>query len=441
VLHFFDAGTSNTRTVYSNYGLSTALGVTVTCDSGGFPTSDGNSKVEVYTGTSPYKVTLKNSAGTTQWSLDNVVGALDTAPFAAAAFAKLDTDCSADTANTTLTTDDLGTTRNGNPTGGTFTYTLPSAITATNGRGVTVRHVGTANYLIIATVSAQTIDGQSTLELHRKYDSVTLVSDGANWHVLNDAARGYADGQCILTLSGGSLLLSPCDGNQLRAPDYPMFIQAAGASLAVSGLSTSTLYYIYAYAVVGGVAIEASATAYTTDSFTGLRIKTGDRTRRLVGMAYITSGGAFADSLTQRFVRSYFNDPGVTLNNAFIANRSKSNGTFVEIDSEIRIEWINWTGELVRLWSNGTISMGGSAGAFAVTSLAIDDTTAEDTRQQFTVATSASTGSYSCGVELASLTEGHHFATLIGHTDGNSGSWIGSASAGTRCALKASMRR
>jgi hypothetical protein len=212
VLHFFDAGTSNTRTVYSNYGLSTSLGTTVTCDSGGFPTSDGNTKVEVYTGTSAYKVTLKNSSATTQWTLDNIVGALDTSTFAAAAFAAPDTDCASDTTDTTLTTGMLGTVRNGNPTGGSFTYTLPSAITATNGRGYTIRHVGTANSIVITAAVGQTIDGTLTKTISGQYESVSLVSDGANWHIEQDANRtvfgGTVTPEGYLTLTSGTPIIT-----------------------------------------------------------------------------------------------------------------------------------------------------------------------------------------------------------------------------------------
>jgi hypothetical protein len=290
VLHFFDAGTSNTRTVYSNYGLSTALGTTVTCDSGGFPTSDGNTKVEIYTGTSAYKVTLKNSAGTTLWTLDNVVGALDTTPFAAATFAKPDTDCSADTANTTLTADDLGTVRNGNPTGGTFTYTLPSAITATNGRGFTFRHVGTANSIIIATVSAQTIDGATSKTLSGQYESLTIVSDGANWHVVQDANRQIVGGtltpQGFLTLTSGTPIITadvlagtavyytPYTGNLIPLYDGTRFVNYEFAELTLTLASQhaiNTIYDVFAWLEAGVVTIGTGPAWSTITAGSGAR--------------------------------------------------------------------------------------------------------------------------------------------------------------------------
>src|SRR5688572_20608476 len=83
VLRFYAAGTSNTRTVYSDLGLSSSLGVTVTTNSAGRPAASGGAGAEVivYTGTTPYKVTAETSAGVALWSFDNVVGALDTSSF------------------------------------------------------------------------------------------------------------------------------------------------------------------------------------------------------------------------------------------------------------------------------------------------------------------------------------------------------------------------
>jgi hypothetical protein len=148
VLHFFDAGTSNTRTVYSNYGLSTALGTTVTCDSGGFPTSDGNTKVEIYTGNTPYKVVLKNSSGTTQWTLDNIIGALDTSSFLTDSDIAPSFPITNSSANQSLVVGDSGKYLNLNCSGGDITVTFDDAATLTNGWNITIRHDGTANQLL-----------------------------------------------------------------------------------------------------------------------------------------------------------------------------------------------------------------------------------------------------------------------------------------------------
>jgi hypothetical protein len=290
VIHFFDAGTSNTRTVYSDRSLSAALGTTVTCDSGGFPTSDGNTKVEVYTGTGAYKVTLKNSSGTTIWTLDGIVGALDTTPFAAATFAKVDEDFDTDTENTVLTTADLGTVKNGNPTGGDFTYTLLDASDATNGRGLTIRHVGTAGKLTLAAAVGQTIDGKASIELRGRYESVTLASDGTNWHTKSDANRSIVGGtitpEGYLTLTSLTPIIAsdvtaatavyytPFTGNLVPLYDGTRFVNYEFDELTLTLASQhaiNTIYDVFAWLESGVVTIGTGPAWATITAGSGAR--------------------------------------------------------------------------------------------------------------------------------------------------------------------------
>src|SRR5512145_1213639 len=82
-LKFFDSGTTTPKPVYSDQDLATSLGAEVTCDSGGYPTSDGSTKIGVYTGVSDYKVRITTSADVTLVELDEQKGALDTSGFGA----------------------------------------------------------------------------------------------------------------------------------------------------------------------------------------------------------------------------------------------------------------------------------------------------------------------------------------------------------------------
>jgi hypothetical protein len=148
VLHFFDAGTSNTRTVYSNYGLSSALGVTVTCDGGGFPTSDGSAKVEVYTGNTPYKVILKDNAANTIWTIDNIIGALDTSDFLTDDDVAPDFPITNTSSAVAPVAGDKGKFWNINCSGGDVTVTFPAATTLGNGWNAKFRHDGTANQVL-----------------------------------------------------------------------------------------------------------------------------------------------------------------------------------------------------------------------------------------------------------------------------------------------------
>jgi hypothetical protein len=188
VLHFFDAGTSNTRTVYSNYGLSTSLGTTVTCDSGGFPTSDGNTKVEIYTGSTPYKVVLKNSAGTTIWTLDNIKAALDTSTF----LTDSDIAPSFPITNTSspqaLVAADTGKFYNVNCSGGDVAITFDDSATLGNGWNVKVRHDGTANQVTFTADGSELFKigshaGVSVFAASLRGQTYTIVCDGTGFKV------------------------------------------------------------------------------------------------------------------------------------------------------------------------------------------------------------------------------------------------------------------
>ncbi|MFA5952253.1 MAG: hypothetical protein WC807_18450 [Hyphomicrobium sp.] len=75
-IEFFLAGGDTGGPSYSDGGLLNVLPNPVICDSGGFPTSDGNAKVMVWRGTADYRVRLRRSDDTTVWDFDNQKGAL-----------------------------------------------------------------------------------------------------------------------------------------------------------------------------------------------------------------------------------------------------------------------------------------------------------------------------------------------------------------------------
>ena len=75
VIEFYAAGTTTPKTVYSDADLSVAIGTSVTCDSGGYPSSGGN-RVLVYVNENAYKIVGKDSSGNTLWEHDEVLGAI-----------------------------------------------------------------------------------------------------------------------------------------------------------------------------------------------------------------------------------------------------------------------------------------------------------------------------------------------------------------------------
>ena len=56
-----------------------------------------------------------------------------------------------------------------------------------SGKSITIKKIDSSNNNVtIASVSPQTIDGQSSIIINQQYSSVSLMSDGSNWHVTKE---------------------------------------------------------------------------------------------------------------------------------------------------------------------------------------------------------------------------------------------------------------
>lgn len=72
----------------------------------------------------------------------------------------------------------------GDATSAAFTVTLPTAV-GFNGRRFTIKKKdSTANAVTVGTTSSQTIDGATTYALSTQYQTITVVSDNANWLII-----------------------------------------------------------------------------------------------------------------------------------------------------------------------------------------------------------------------------------------------------------------
>ena len=239
----------------------------------------------------------------------------------------------------------------------------------------------------------------------------------------------YATGQCRLAKSGANLLLSPYGGNSLIVNGRSCTIPDAGVALAPTSLLATTLYYIYAVATAGVItSLEASTTGHSADTAAGnkgVEIKTGDSTRSLVGMAYVKTAATFADSITQRFVRSWFNRPAQNVLNAFTANRSTTSGSFTEVNAEIRNEFVCWADDGI------TSSVQGSANnivANAYTLTAIGWNGAADAHTSNSTASATGLIQNCSTTGFKTLSEGYNYSTVMGAVSGGTGNWQGGIS-------------
>lgn len=261
----------------------------------------------------------------------------------------------------------------------------------------------------------------------------TASTDAVNVSQVNSNA-----GQCRLVKSGANLVLQPFQGNRLTINGVVFTIPSAGVSLAPAGTTPLTLYYIYAFMVGAVMTLEFSTTTHATDTATGVEIKSGDATRTLVGMARPIAGPVWMDTSAQRFVVSWFNRRPINTLGVFTANRTTTNTGFVELNTEIRNEFLSWASDAVSMSISGSVTNNTNGGAIS-TSIAYDSSTSPSEGNSFT-SNQPGTNSLQFAVALtntSTLAEGFHFATLVGATvgGGSTALWVGNVTQGTRTAL------
>lgn len=225
-INIYDAGTTSLRTTYSDAAGTVAN--TLNGSNQIVLASDGRLDESVYIPTGAWKVTVKDSGGTTIFTEDNIEGALDTDALAVTE-ALPSTPVISKTSNYTILNADQGKVINANPTGGSFVLTLPSASTVGDGWRITIRHVGTAGTVTIAAVTSQTINGATSRALGSQYESLCLVSDGANWHI-----DGHAEG---FSFNAGKVPFLFVESRTLTAPPAS---PTAGARYIAAGSGTLT---------------------------------------------------------------------------------------------------------------------------------------------------------------------------------------------------------
>lgn len=256
----------------------------------------------------------------------------------------------------------------------------------------------------------------------------TVGAGNAAWRLLLTIP---AIGQCIFQYTSATVVtLLPKKGNQITFPSGAVGILPSGGypststSLYLNGtaaqpLAASTLYYAYAwFNAAGALVVDFSTVAYATDANTGIVVKNGDSTRVLVGMVYTDASAHFVSSASDIQVRSWFNETGILTSGNLNGNYTTNSSSPGELGPSIRNTILTWAGERVTIALSGDASNttnGDGVGA----GIGIDSTT--------TISGGASGGNSlgaNGGVNIAttfftnSLTEGLHFATLLGYING-----------------------
>jgi len=367
-------------------------------------------------GGSSYKFVIKDSAGVTLRTIDNVSGINDTAVTTDQWLVYQATPTYVSATSFTVSGDQTQTFQVGRRlkstnTGGTIYSTITGSVYSSPNTTVTVRN------------------DSGTLDSGLSQVSYAVMS------VLQTSMPGgmINYGQCRLTKSGANLLLSPFNGNRITINGSVCVIPSAGVTLAPTSLTPNTTYNIYAFMSGATLTLEASATAHATDATTGVEIKSGDATRTLVGMARIITGPAWVDSINQRFVISYFNRRQIQCQAALGANTNNIVTSANELNTTLRNEFLLW-GDTSAFFNFDGYASNNTLGASVASYLAADGAVV-DGYSAFTNAVANQIGPVSVTGVLTS-SEGYHYMTPFVSVSGGIGTWVGSGSTGLRCSLK-----
>src|SRR3990167_6263267 len=204
--------------------------------------------------------------------------------------------------------------------------------------------------------------------------------------------------------------------------------------LLAPAVSSNTLYYIYAYDNSGTTTLEASTTAPVTATLHGIRVKSGDESRTLVGMAFAGTGGAFTNSGNNSLVASWFNRKVRVATSSFSTNRTTASTTPVELNTEIRCHFAIWDDEVVSVGATLTVANPTNDGA--TSHLGFDVVFPHNNLGSQVSAAASVTGPSGISYHKLGLTEGTHYVTLLGRTSlGGTGTWLSDATGGRYCAM------
>ena len=228
-----------------------------------------------------------------------------------------------------------------------------------------------------------------------------------------------AHGQCRLNyVSATQIRLDPYNGRNLLINGNLEVIPSAGVTVANTGLTANTTYYVYAYMAAGVMTLELSTTGHSASN--GIEIKTGDATRTLVGMIRANASSQFAMSLTSPTVLSWFNRRNVAGATATVTGATAS-GTFAEITTSARIPMLAWAGEAIEIFVVGDVQSNSSGNNQHTTSPGLDG--AAFGAQSVATTYAATVPLPAIARAVSEVSEGFHTASAFGFVSAGTGSW------------------
>lgn len=206
---------------------------------------------------------------------------------------------------------------------------------------------------------------------------------------------------------------------------------SAEFSISLAGLTANTNYDVFCYDNSGTPTLELLAWTNDTTRATalvrqnGVLVKSGATTRRHMGILRITgTTGQSEYSATKRFLRNRYNRVTVQGANAFTAIRTTTSTSWAELNSEIRIGFLVFDGEIVESSINGVCWYNSATFAYVDTAVGFDGTTPE--QKSYCWCNNAATlPALSNNNRKLALAEGYHYITALGQVSSGAaaGEW------------------
>ena len=249
------------------------------------------------------------------------------------------------------------------------------------------------------------------------------------------------DQQCCRLVYGSATLVSvvPQDGNTIwiytATSGWALRSIVSGwltanTSVYVNGvagqsLAASTTYFVYLFDLSNALTLDFSTTAPAVDATSGLKIKTGDPTRLLIGMVR-TNASTPGQFQTPALVLSWYKRRGIKVSAALSTTRTTNSGSIVEINAEIQAKFLTWAEEAVAADFAGYAS-NDSLAQSCFTHITLDGlvTVISGPIVATTPIVSAPHYDNASLSGVATMAEGYHYATIGVLVSGGIGTWSG----------------
>ena len=195
------------------------------------------------------------------------------------------------------------------------------------------------------------IGGGSYILLECTGGALQIAPGTQSQHAVQLGQVGH--GQCRLSVaSATSLVLKPYNGNNVLVNGVPLALPSAGVSVSNSGLSASTLYYVYLAGTTASPSLVLSATGHVTAS-SGVEVMSGDATKTLVGMIVTNSSSQF--STNSLLCANWFNRRKL-LGNALTSSVTTTSTSATKLTTALDISFLCWADDIPQQFICGNIA-------------------------------------------------------------------------------------